>query len=605
MTDFIPQLEAELLEAARRRSERGQRRLRWTPRRPRLSPVATAAALALVAIGVVFAVQALDRPGPADEIAAPQGGAPLTLAAAAPAVACAGGEPNAVEDVPDIGLSVFARQPTEPESAPSLSWIPAETAYPKGTREVGPGHFAAKVRLIPVAGLRESCQAPRGDADGVCLIAGARDATFRCFSTEEIDRGAAIVLTGRALAHGIVPDGVGRVRVEWDGGAVGAETMDNAYELRAPGLREGDEVRVHFERESTLARCAPSSAAMAAVPLLRAESRGEPPTGVVKAMEYEGARGAWRAHARMTDTDMGLQIWVAPDMPCDNPRAKAERVCLVLVGDDLNRGFICARPRRIAERGVWFPFPNEDARTGVAGMARSGTGEMATVYDGDDETTIQVTDGVFAAVLPAWSRSGGRPIEVRFADGPDPTILDGTGVDGLVQEIGERLPGGEVLRYTEREFERTTVYYRHEDARPVAEHIAAVLRVVRVEPMPDEIAGLPVDGGLAVIVGRDLLAPRPEEVGILELAGGAAADHAETLRERLALGSLHLYPTGERRARSVVRHAPGWNRPAREVAIRLGIDAVAMAVGTTPDERLGTPIVVEAGVDLAERLRSR
>jgi LytR cell envelope-related transcriptional attenuator len=599
VNDFVTELEAELLDAARRRAARPRRR--WSPARPRLAPLATAAAIGLIAAVVVLAVRGLDGSPPADDAPVPPGGgAPVTLATAAPAVACAEGEPKAVEDVRDLGLSVFARQPTVPETVPSLSWVPAETVYPKGVREIGPGHFATKVRLIPVSGLRESCEAPRGDGDGVCLIAGTRDATFRCFSTAAIDRGAAIVLTGEGIAHGIVPDGVARVRVEWDGGAASAETMDNGYELRAPGLREGEQVRVHFERESTLARCAPSSEAMAAVPLLRAESPGEPPTGVVKAMEYEGARGAWRAYARMTEGPEGLQIWVAPDMPCDNPRSQAERVCLVIEGEDSNRGFICARPRDIAERGVWFPFPDEEGRTGVAGMAPTGTADAATVYLGDDATMIEGTSGVFCAILPSEFGPGGDRIEVRFVDGPDLTVLNGTAIEGLAGEIGERLPGPERIGdLGSRDVAHTTVYYGHEDARPLAEHVAGVLRVDRVEPMPEDVAERSGDGGLAVVVGSDQTELRPEHIGAVEATGGGPNEAADTLRDRLALGPPHLLPTGERNERSIVLYTPGWERLAREAADRLGIETVEMSTtGTTPDEQLGTPIVVVIGRDL-------
>jgi hypothetical protein len=127
-----------------------------------------------------------------------------------------------------------------------------------------------------------------------------------------------------------------------------------------------------------------------------------------------------------------------------------------------------------------------------------------------------------------------------------------------------------------------------------------VLRVERVEPMPQEIADQAEAGGPAVVVGTDLLEPRPFDVGVLEVAGRPSADATGALRDRLALGSpLHLFPTQARRERSVVRYARGWERPAREIAGRLGIDSVETAGEVTPDERLGTPVVVVMGSDLA------
>jgi hypothetical protein len=367
-------------------------------------------------------------------------------------------------------------------------------------------------------------------------------------------------------------------------------------------LREGEKVRVHFE-SGAIPACGPSSEMTAAVPLLGTESTGEPPAAVVRAMQDAGARGAWTAFARTTEADDGMRIWATPDLPCDNPRTKAERVCIVLVREDENRGFFCARPRDVAARGAWFPFPHDDeGRLGVAGMAPTGTAGAATVSrDGDPLGTVPIFSGVFAGLV--LGEGGGR-IEVRFADGPDLTVLNGTTVAGLASEIGERLPGDERIdNFVDQQVEHTTVYYGHEDGRAVAEHIAGLLYVDRVEPMPDEIAEV-VEGGLAVLIGRDMAGPRPDEVGVLEASGGISAETAERLRDRLALdGALHLYPAGERRERSVVRHAPGWERPARDIAERLGIEAVERSGEVTPDQRLGTPIVVVAGADLDARLR--
>jgi len=554
MTDFISELEDELLEAARRRTARGRARPRWMPPRPRLgvAPLATAVALVLLAVLVVLAVRGLDRSSPADEAPVPPGGMPVTLTAAVPAPACT-----------DRALD--------------------------SARLVGPGHFEMEVRVVRGVNLREGCQPP----GGACLVSGSGpDHRVACFPAGDV----ALALFRPGLAYGLAPEGIARVRVEWDGGAATAEVMDGAYELRAPGLREGDQVGVTFERATVPDMCGPSQELRAAVPLLGATPSGEPPDVVAKVMEDAGTRGEWRAHARMTEGPNVLQIWVAPDMPCDNPRVDIERACLVLVGEDVNRGRVCAPARGIAERGDWFAFPAGE-RTGVAGMAPAGTARTATVLRGGQSTSVAIVGGVFATVLPP----GEGEIEVRFADGPDPTIINGSPDEWLAHEVGERLPGGEAIVYfADREVEHTTVYYDHEDSRPVAEHISELLRVDRVEPMTDDVAERVVDGGIAVLVGRDMTRPRPQDVGVLEASGDVSAEEAERLRERLALGSaLHLFPTDEDRARSVVRYARGWEGPAREIASRLGIDSIEPAGDVTPDERLGTPVVVVIGRDLA------
>jgi hypothetical protein len=294
-----------------------------------------------------------------------------------------------------------------------------------------------------------------------------------------------------------------------------------------------------------------------------------------------------------------------PNLPCYNAREREERACIV-VDTDLS----CHRPADIRARGAWATFESE-GRLAVAGMAPAGSGGASVQVDGVERLTLPLVGGVFGAPLPADGR-----VEVRFLDGPPVTVLNASGIDGLAAEVGERLPGEAGVRigtFVERDRARSTVYYRYDDARRGAEHVAGTLRIYDVQPAPDNVIELadqaadadpdfPGDTATIVVVGADLASVRQEDVGLLEATDDPQPEVVARVQQRiLPGGAMSVIRTGERRATSAVRYAPGWQRPAREVARALGLAEPEQAGTLTPEPALGTPVVLVVGDDLAGR----
>jgi hypothetical protein len=230
---------------------------------------------------------------------------------------------------------------------------------------------------------------------GACVIAGTgARAAARCFTAAEIASGAAVAVAAPGLAYGIVPDGFDSVNVSWDGGGAAATVHDNVYELRLDGAGAGDRVRVELSGAS--AGCAPSAAAYEAVPALEVRPTRTPPRALADAMDRLGARGDWLAYARLVTTRDGVDIWVVPDMPCDRPGSREERVCLLPVRGGHRGDFFCdTLAEAHGERDAW-------TRSGelVAGFAPAGARwvEARTGRSGDG-VLMRVQDGVFGGLI--------------------------------------------------------------------------------------------------------------------------------------------------------------------------------------------------------------
>ena len=181
--------------------------------------------------------------------------------------------------------------------------------------------------------------------------------------------------------YGIVPDGVASVDLSWDGGGAGASVQDNAYSIKGVDPRGP----VHVEPSGAAEGCTPSAAAYDAAPALRLAAEGTPPKALDTGMQELGSGGEWLAHARHATTRTGLELWVAPEMPCDG--AQRERVCLLPEGGSL----LCETLEHIAERGAW-----NQAGDVVAGFAPAGArvAEVRTAGS-NDVALVAVEHGVF------------------------------------------------------------------------------------------------------------------------------------------------------------------------------------------------------------------
>ncbi|HET9739673.1 MAG TPA: hypothetical protein VFP78_16275 [Solirubrobacteraceae bacterium] len=407
MSDFIADLEAELVDAARRRTTR---RRRHVARVPRLRPAAVLAVVALAAlvVALIAVARGLDngsRAGDERPSVPPGPGVTLPLPAAQAARACPGVEQRSQRGkVPQSSpLSIFARPRTQQDALPSLdgadsfTWIPAGTIFPGASRRPTPEQFDAELYLVSIAEPRQG-----GDCDGfldavlgVCLVAGSGDAVVKCFSDEEVNAGRAIALTSPGVVHGIAPDGAARVTLHRDGEAVSAGVHENVYEIRVP-VAAGDEIRLELER---LEECRPSRELLEAVPALRDGAWQTLPAAAGEAMPSAGVR-QW---ARRIETGDELELWAIAH--CDS----AERACVVPVGGETHEQQLCATAADIRRSGMTWGFPAHGRRA-IAGLAPPGT-RRVQVVSGGDVHDLSLIGGVFGGLLPP----GFAGLNVRFS----------------------------------------------------------------------------------------------------------------------------------------------------------------------------------------------
>jgi LytR cell envelope-related transcriptional attenuator len=503
MTDFISELEAELVAAARRRAAAPQRR-RARVRLPRLrpAPVAAAAGIAAIAAAAVLVVASIDADRPGDERAVPPSttGPQLILPAASPVVNCELRDQQAATGgVPDPLLSVFARKRVAADALPSIPghWFPATTIHPGESRRVG------DLWLVPADGIRAdgACVPPaqHRDGSGLCLMASRTDVVVRCFDDATIAAGRAVALTGPDRVDGIAPDGVKHLKLEWSGGAADADVTDNVYEARTPGLKEGDAVRVVVQRPSQ--GCVPSRELLAAFPALGLAPEREQPPELADVLEGLGARDGWTRWARLAVADEDLELWVAPNMPCDNDRQRAEEACVVAVRPGEVPRRICLRPD---DTPLWM-FLHGDGGLAFVGLAPGGTGEVIVSRARMAPERVRVHGGVFGGVLPEYLGATGEGIEVTIpSDPPDVAILNATHEKRLAARIGGLLPGEELIANFPEQRERSSVLFADDEARHDAEEVARRLRITDVRLTPPDTPAFAEGIRVIVVVGADM-----------------------------------------------------------------------------------------------------
>lgn len=403
MSDFIADLERELVAASQRRATR-RRRVVPAPR-PRPATVLAFVALAALAVALVAVARNLDdgsRPGD-ERPSPPPGGAALVLPAADVARPCPGAEQRIQSGkAPQLfPLGIFARARTKEDRVPPLegadsyAWIPAGTLHLDAARRAAAAQLEAELFLVPGAEPREggACDGELAAVFGVCLVVGAGDAVVKCFSDEEVEAGRAFALTSPGVVHGIAPDGAGRVTLRAGGEAISANVHENAYEIRAP-VEAGEQIRLALERTE---ECRPSSELLDAVPALRSgEYRTVPADG-------SAPSAGVRQWARRIETGDALELWAVAR--CET----VERACMVVVGGETyEQPLLCATAAAIRRGGMTWGFPANGRRV-VAGLAPPGTRRVQAV-SGDDVHDLPLTGGVFGGFLPP----GFEGLNVRF-----------------------------------------------------------------------------------------------------------------------------------------------------------------------------------------------
>ena len=374
MSDFIADLETELVDAARRRATRPRRHVRM----PRLRPATVLAvvALAALAVALVAAVRGLDdgsRAGDERPSVPPGPGAVFPLPAAEVARACPGVEQRTQAGeatTPRYRLGIFNRAQTETDAVPPLdgadsySWIPVGTIFPDGSRRPTPEQFDAELYLVPAAEPRQggACDGQLDAVLGVCLVVRTGETVVKCFSNADVSAGRALALTSPGVVHGIAPSGAARVTLHGGDETVSADVHENVYEIRAPVVA-GEEIRLELER---LEECDPSREVLDAVPALRDGAWQLLPAPAGEPMPDAGVR-QW---ARRIQTGDEVEAWAIAR--CDS----VQHACVLVVHGGNWVSQPCESPRDL-RNGTWEQFA-VPGRVGVAGMAPPGREPCST-----------------------------------------------------------------------------------------------------------------------------------------------------------------------------------------------------------------------------------
>ncbi len=260
MTDFVTQLEAELLAAARRRAAHRRRRLPRLSPRPILAVASLAAALAAVVVLVA-------RPAPAPGPPAARPAAAFTIPVADRAAPCEAAGPEVTkEPAPEavfeaIGLlrTSGAQERLQPTMRgewfrPFGTWLPAGAVVPRSERKP---MDTSKLYVLPTADVRSgpiACGPTERRGPGACLIYGGVSgdpAYTRCFTLDEVKAGRAFALVDvsskGARLLGLVPDGAAQVGFANRGAHALLPVRENVVEQYVEGLTAADQITTKLE----------------------------------------------------------------------------------------------------------------------------------------------------------------------------------------------------------------------------------------------------------------------------------------------------------------------------------------------------------------------
>jgi hypothetical protein len=321
----------------------------------------------------------------------------------------------------------------------------------------------------------------------------------RCFDDATIAAGRAVALTGPDQIHGIAPDGVEHLKLEWSGGAADADVSDNVYEARTPGLQQGDAVKVIVQRPSQ--GCVPSAELLRRFPVLGRPGGEDPPAGLEQAMERYGAREAWRRWARIAIADEDLELWVAPSLPCDNDRRRVEEACIVPVREGIEPRPLCVRPDAEPR---WMVIPGAGGAS-FAGLRPGGAGPVTVSRARTASVAMKTHGSAFGGILPQHLGDG-ENIEVTYRDPVGVAILNATHDEGLAKRIGGRLPGSELTGNFPEQRQRSTVMFADDRNRPDAETVARRLGIADVRRTPPNTPAFAEGIRVIVVVGQDMRA---------------------------------------------------------------------------------------------------
>jgi hypothetical protein len=279
MTDFVDDLEAELLKAARRRAS-GRRRLRLrVPLRPALVLAAAFAAFVFVVRG--------GGPEPERQVTKPTLHVQTGLPVADEPASC--GKAPSAQPAPPGGLDDISllRRPRTAGDAVDGSRLPIATYDPDRTRRVG------NLGVVPTGGMLD-CATGASVGFGVCLTYG-EDAA-RCFTSGEVRAGKAFAFVEEpegARLIGVVPDGPTRVILTHRGAIAAPAVRENTVDDLFQGLRATDAVTLELERRT---------AKVAVINYTGVKGRAE--------IEATRLRGRLGVEVEATDTDEAREVTV-------------------------------------------------------------------------------------------------------------------------------------------------------------------------------------------------------------------------------------------------------------------------------------------------------
>jgi hypothetical protein len=304
MSDFIAELEAELIAAARRRAARRRRRVHLPrPHRPALLAVAAAALVVVTAIGVTAALRA--RVNPTGD----QSVTPATTPTSGCEKSVTG---ELLSAVPSLRRPSNAAVPAAVSAAIDEIWTP----IPERARVAGQAAGTA-FWVVPVMRLGEGERcAPASDA---CLVPvdGNRAAEDPACTTAGDGLPRVVRYRGRVLAYGLVAPAIREVEIVVDGGAGVVPARDGVVASLLPaGVTMSPRSGVHW----------------------RTFGAGRPPVAVLNATRMHGVAGATRDHL------VGAGLTTARDVLVANFPETRRRSAVVYDGETF-----AARARSIAK----------------------------------------------------------------------------------------------------------------------------------------------------------------------------------------------------------------------------------------------------------------
>ena len=490
---FVADLEEELVAAARFRAER--RPLRLSPPRPSARSVG---AVLLAAVAVAVAVAVLVPGGGAEQRASrgppvpPPDVANAFLLPMLPLVACGPPAPESI--AAPAGIALLERPQSDADLSLDRAGLPIGSFDPGAVRRASGDRLWSLLHVVPSSHVARDGRCGSDDGPGACLVANERE--FRCFTSAEIRRGAAVAATAAGTIVGLVPDGVDRVTITGIRANFGTDVSGNVYEAQVGDVPTTQIELIFHRRDGDGCRRGVTPALASQVAVLREIPRPVAPLPRAALDAIAGSQPRLAAivehGARFWGADDSVDFWVVPVVTRGEQRcAPANRACVVAVTASDRAWATCALRARDIGRAAWVVGQIRPRHAAIFGTVPAGV-TAARVTIGGATSWEEAGGGVVGGVLPFShrARSRVRVVLIRRTPRPAVGVVDASGIPGVAENLRARIrrAGYATVRAATpapAPRRRTIVYWaplatRFESAQRVARLLRADVR--RIEP---------------------------------------------------------------------------------------------------------------------------